>query len=144
MSLKRFALAAIFLIGAAVVPALAQGPSQERIEFSINVPFELKTANVVLPPGNYVLFQIKPSDRFLFALYPEDLTHSPIAIISTIRIDYDRGRMPQKTRLLLDSDESSPQNYPVLEGWNVPGSDGWEVIATTTSHRALAKLQARR
>jgi len=143
MSLKRFALAAIFLIGATVVPALAQGPSQERINFTINVPFELKKANVVLPPGNYVLFQIKPSDRYLFALYPDDLTHSPIAIISTIRIDYDRGTMPQKTRLLMDT-EASPQNYPVLEGWNVPGSDGWQVIATTTNHRALAKLQARR
>lgn len=144
MLLKRFALAAIFLIGAAVVPALAQGPTQERINFTINVPFELKKAHVVLPPGNYVLFQIKPSDRYLFALYQDDLTHSPIAIISTIRIDYDRGRMPQKTRLLMDTDEASDQNHPVLEGWNVPGSDGWEVIATTTSHRALAKVQVRR
>jgi hypothetical protein len=58
MALRKFALAAIFLLCAAVIPALAQGPLQKRINFTVNVPFELGRANIVLPPGNYVLFQI--------------------------------------------------------------------------------------
>src|ERR1043165_403836 len=101
MSLRRLAVAAIFSIGLAVVPALAQGPTQERINFTINGPFELKKANIVLPAGNYVLFQINPNDRSVFGLYRDDLMHSPIAIISTVRIDYDKGRLPQKTKILL-------------------------------------------
>lgn len=88
MTLRRFALAGVFLIALAAVPVLAQGPLHKRINFSINVPFEMKKANIVLPPGNYVLFQMNSNDPHLFALYRDDLTHSPIAMIRTTRIDY--------------------------------------------------------
>jgi hypothetical protein len=104
------------LIGAAVVPALAQGPLHKRVNFTVNVPFELKKGRAVLPPGNYVLFQINTNDPQLFALYQEDMTHAPIAMIRTTRIDYSARRYPSKTRLLMDTDESWPQKYPTLEG----------------------------
>ena len=137
LKLRMFALGAILLISAAVVPALAQGPLHKRINFSINVPFELKKGKAVLPPGNYVLYQINSEDPNLFALYPEDMTHSPIAMIHTVRIDYTAGRYPSHTRLLMDTEESWPQKYPVLEGFNIPGEDGWVLVGTVTRWRGL-------
>ena len=55
MSLRRLAVAAILLMGAVSFPVSAQGPTQERINFTISVPFELKKSSVVLPPGDYIL-----------------------------------------------------------------------------------------
>jgi hypothetical protein len=148
MTLRRFSLAIVFLFCAAVAPALAQGPMQARINFTIDGPFELKGTNVVLPAGDYVLFQLVPNDRHLFGLYRSDLTHPPVALLRTVRIYHNLGRLPEKTQMLMETDERSSQNYPVLEGWNVPGDDGWEVIAVTTSRDAInafmSKYQARR
>lgn len=140
MKLRWFALIAILLISAAVVPALAQGPLHKRINFTINVPFELKKgrAGAVLPPGKYVLFQISANDPQLFALYENDMTQGPIAMIRTTRIAYSGSRYPSKTRLLMDTDEFWPQKYPMLEGWNIPGDDGWDVIGAVTHIRGFS------
>ena len=137
LRLRTLALTAILLVGVVAVPSLAQGPLHKRVNFTVNVPFELKKGRTVLPPGDYVLFQINTDDPQLFALYPEDMTHSPVAMIRTTRIDYSGNRYPRKTHLLMDTDESWPQRYPVLEGWNIPGDDGWEVISTVTRLRSL-------
>jgi hypothetical protein len=145
MTLRKLSLAVVFLIGSAVVPALAQGPMQARINFSTSAPFELKGTNVVLPAGDYVLFQIDPRDRTLFALYHEDMRNSPVAMLRTVRIYPHLGRFPGKTKLMMDTDEGSPDNLAVLEGWNVPGDYGWEVIAVTPSKHLLnSRLQVRR
>ena len=37
----------------------------------------------------------------------------------------------------MDTEESWPQRYPVLEGFNIPGEDGWEVISVVTRLRGL-------
>lgn len=137
MKLRNLALTAVLMIGAVAGPVLAQGPLHKRVNFTINVPFELKKGKTVLPPGNYVLFQININDPQLFALYEEDMTHAPIAMIRTTRIGYSGGRYPGKTKLLMDTDESWPQKYPVLEGWNIPGDDGWEVIGAVTRLKGL-------
>ena len=69
LKLRRFALAAILLMGATVVPALAQGPLHKRINFTM---------------------------------------------------------------------------YPVLEGWNIPGDDGWEVIGGVARLRGVnSRYEAR-
>jgi hypothetical protein len=138
-----FAIGAILLISAAVVPSLAQGPLHKRVNFTINVPFELKKGRAVLPPGNYVMYQINAQNPNLFALYSEDMAHSPIAMIHTTRIDYSAGRYPSHTRLLIDTEESWPQKYPVLEGFNIPGVDGWEVIGAVTSWRGINAATSR-
>lgn len=144
MTLRKLSLALVFLVGSSVVPAFAQGLLQERITFSTSAPFELKGTNVVLPAGDFVLFQIDPHDRTVFALYEEDMTHSPVAMIRTIRIYHDLGRLPGKTKVLMD-DEGSPRNLAVLEGWNVPGDYGWEVVSVTPNRHALnSRLQVRR
>ena len=137
MKLRSFALTVLLLIGVAVVPVLSQGTLHKRVNFTVNVPFELKKGEAVLPAGNYVLFQMSMSDPQLFGLFPEDLTHEPIAMIRTTRIDYSGNRYPRKTRLLMDTEESWPQKYPVLEGFNIPGDDGWEVISTVTRLKGI-------
>ena len=73
------------------------------------------------------------------------MTHAPIAMINTTRISYSAaGRYPGKTRLLMNTDESWPQRYPVLEGWNIPGDDGWEVIGGVARLRGLnTRFEAR-
>jgi hypothetical protein len=145
MTLRKLSLAMLFLTVAAVAPALAQGPIQERINFTVSGPFELKGTNMVLAGGNYVLFQIDPRDRQLFALYEGDMTHSPIAMIRTARVYYKPGRLPGKTMMLMETNEASSQNYEVLEGWNVPGDYGWEVISVTPRRGAInSRIQARR
>src|SRR2546425_1548982 len=111
MALRRFSLAAIFLIAASTVAAFAQGPLQKRINFSASTPFELKGTNVVLPSGDYVLFQIDRQDPQLFALYSgRDMKHRPIAMLRTVRIPYDMNTFPGKTRVFMDIDEASPRN----------------------------------
>jgi hypothetical protein len=137
LKLRGTVLTAILLIGVAVAPVIAQGPLRKRVNFTINVPFELKRGEVALPPGDYVLYQISENAPQLFALYRQDLTHPPIAMIRTTRIDYSGNRYTSKTRLLMDTEESWPQRYPVLEGWNIPGDDGWEVISVVSRFKGL-------
>ena len=140
MALKKFALA-ILLISAVVVPALGQGPLHKRVNFSINVPYELKKSDVVLPPGNYVLYQISETAPHLFALYRDDTRHSPIAIITTVRIEYSATGYPTKTRMLMETDEASVDGNMVLEGWNIPGEAGWESISAVSSRNAAVRIK---
>lgn len=62
---------------------------------------------------------------------------SPIAIIRAVRMYYDVGRLPSKTKMIMDIDESSAQSYPLLEGWTLPGDCGWRVINATPQGGAL-------
>lgn len=145
MTMKRFALAVVFLM-CAMIPALAQGgPPQTKIHFTTNTEFELKKGSgVMLPPGNYILFRFETNNRNLFALYQDDMTHRPIAMIETAPVLYTLGWRPGHTNILMEQDESA-QNTPVLEGWNVPGEDGWQVITTITGGKALrSRIKARR
>lgn len=132
MSLLRFSLALVFLMSVAFGTAVGQvAHPQEKIHFTANSPFELKGTDMLLPAGEYVLFQLKANDRYEFALYQGDMTHSPLAIIRVVRVYYDLGRLPEKAKMIMDIDESSPQSYPMLEGWAVPGDYGWRVISAT-------------
>lgn len=144
MTLRRFSLALVFLMSAAFVTAVGQVPQQEKIHFTVSSSFEIKGANLLLPAGNYVLFQIKPNDRYEFALYHGDMTYSPIAIIRAVRVYYSLGRLPGKAKIVMDHDEEMPQKYPVLEGWNVPGDYGWRVIRVSqTDDAMLTKIHVR-
>ena len=138
MSLRKCALA-ILLISAFVIPALGQGPLRKRINFTINEPYALKKSDVVLPAGNYVLYQVSETVPNLFWLYRDNTGNTPIAMINTVRIDYNSARYPGKTKMLMEIDESSPGANRVLEGWNVPGEDGWAAISSVTSHHATVR-----
>ena len=131
MSLRKFALAAAFLLCGTAATGLAQRPPQMKIHFTISSPFMLQKANIVLPAGKYLLFQLNPNDRGLFALYRGDMTQSPVAILRTARVYEFVGALPQETKLSLEIDEALPQQYWVLRGWTIPGDDGFEVITTS-------------
>ncbi|HXG95343.1 MAG TPA: hypothetical protein VNN73_23610 [Blastocatellia bacterium] len=131
-TIRRSAIAAILVFAATVSMALAQGPLQKRVNYTINVPYALRMGDYLLQPGKYVLYQISQNDLNLFALYRNDMTHSPIAMIRTTRIEYNGADYPEKTRIMLDIDESSSDVHPVLRGWNIPGMDGWEIIGVVS------------
>ena len=128
-SIRNNALAAVLMIVAAASLAFAPGPVQKRINYTINVAHELKMGDYMIPPGQYVLYQITKDDPGLFALYRENMTHSPIAMIRTTRIEFEGRRYPSKSKILLDMDESSSDLHPILKGWTIPGEDGWEIIS---------------
>lgn len=129
--LRNSTLAAIIVTMMTALTICAQGPIRKRVNYSINVPYTLRMGSYVLPPGEYVLYQIMDNDSNLFALYKNDMMRSPIAMIRTARIDYQSRRYPEKTKLMLSIDEEnySGRSLPVLRGWTIPGMDGWEVIS---------------
>jgi len=128
------------VICAAASLTLAQGPMQKRVNYSINVRHALRVGDYMLPPGDYVLYQISQNDLNLFGLYVKDLRHGPIAMIRTVRIDYSDD-YPGHTRMLLDIKESSAEAYPVLRGWNIAGEDGWEIIGVIARNEALTRIK---
>jgi hypothetical protein len=95
--------------------------------------------NYMLPPGDYVLYQISANDLNLFALYQHDKRRSPIAMIRTVRrihnVDY-----PDHTVVTWKFDESSTSENPVVTGWEIPGEDGWQVIAVVPRGRGKQLL----
>ena len=110
----------------------AQGPTQKRVNYDINVRHALKMGDYMLPPGRYVIYQITQNDLNLFGLYQEDLTREPIAMIRTVRIEQPMNDTPDETKLVLDMDESGNIANPVLRGWHIPGMDGWEIISVVS------------
>ena len=114
-----------------MVAATAFGQMKKRINFNISSPFALRMGDYVLPSGKYVLIQVLDNDTNLFALHPSDLTNEPIAMIRTVRIEYPSGKLPDDTKLFIELDERSPQVQAVVDGWTIPGLDGWEVIGVT-------------
>jgi hypothetical protein len=136
---KKGAVATILLFAASISTAFAQGPIQKRIDFNINVPYELQVGGYLLPAGDYVLRQVSANDLNLFALYPgKYMMHSPVAMIRTVRIDYyASGHYPEHTNIQLSIDESGNAATPVLRGWTIPGEDGWQVISVVPRHKSV-------
>jgi hypothetical protein len=136
-SIRKSALAAVLMIAAVAASVFAQGPIQKRVNYSINVSHALRMGDYMLPAGKYVLFQVDQNDLNLFALYQNDMTRSPIAMIRTTRIEYLPGDTPSHTKMMLDIDESSADVHPVLRGWNIPGMDGWEIISVVSKSNGI-------
>jgi hypothetical protein len=133
-TIRKSALVAIMIITAAASVAFAQGPLQKRVNYTINVSHALRMGDYMVPAGRYVLYQVNQNDLNLFALYQDEMTHSPIAMIRTIRVEYQGTNYPEKTKMMLDIDESSADAHPMLRGWNIPGEDGWEIISVVSKN----------
>ncbi|HJQ25417.1 MAG TPA: hypothetical protein VKA60_15965 [Blastocatellia bacterium] len=125
------ALAVLTLIGSIV---LAQGPMQKRVNYTINVEYKLRMGDYMLSPGRYVLYQISMNDPNQFALYADNMTHSPVAMIRTMRIQYNTTNYPSKTKMLLETDESGDMAEPMIRGWTIPGEDGWQIISVVSKN----------
>ena len=131
-SVRKSALAAFIVLTAITAMAFGQGPVHKRVNYTINVSHSLRMGDYMLPPGKYVIYQINQNDTNLFALYQNDLTSSPVAMIRTTRIEYQSDETPSKTEMIIDIDESSRDNRLMLRGWNIPGMDGWEIISVVS------------
>jgi hypothetical protein len=126
---KTAALTALFVCLSAV--GLAQVPTRTKMVFDINVPYAVRLGtNLVLAPGRYVLYQDSQTPE-LFALYPGDMTHQPIAQIFTTRTPYWADKNRGQSKIELRIDESSSQ--PVLKGWTAPYADRWDVSTVKAS-----------
>jgi hypothetical protein len=132
--IKRSALAALVAVMMITSLTLAQGPVQKRINYTINVPYSLRMGDYMLSPGRYVLYQVSYYEPNIFALYPNDMRQSPVAMIRTTRIEYHGTDYPSKTKMLLDIDESGDVGQPVIRGWTIPGEDGWEIISVVAKN----------
>lgn len=130
--IRKSALLAVMVFTAMASVVFAQGPINKRINYTINVSHALRMGDYLLPPGRYVLYQVNQNDLNLFALYQDEMTHSPIAMIRTARIEYHATQYPEHTKMILDINETSGDAHPVLEGWNIPGEDGWEIISVVS------------
>lgn len=142
MNTVRKSMLVGIMIFAAAAAAFGQGPIQKRVNYKINVSHALRMGDYMLPPGNYVLYQISQNDLNLFALYQNDMARSPIAMIRTTRIEYNGNDYPERTSMMLDIDESSADAHPVLRGWNIPGQDGWQIIGVVSKDdRILTRIR---
>ena len=135
--LRKRALAAFIVLTAITAMALAQGPVHKRVNYTINVSHSLRMGDYMLPPGRYVIYQMNQNDTNLFALYQNDMTSSPVAMIRTTRVEYQIGETPSKTGMVMDVDESSRDVHPTLRGWNIPGEDGWEIISVVPKRNGV-------
>ena len=126
--MKNKVYAILLTILMVMVVGAAFGQMKKRINFNISSPFALRMGDYVLPAGRYVLVQAIDNDTNLFALHPTDLTNEPIAMIRTVRIEYPAGRLPDDTKLFIELDERTPEVQAIVDGWTIPGLDGWEVI----------------
>lgn len=139
-TLKSAAMAAmLIMVAATAISVSAQGPIHKQVIFTINAPFEMHKSGVILPAGKYVLYQVSQNDLNLFALYKENLTHTPLAMVRTTRIDYQANHYPEETRMLVNTDEEANENVPTINGWTIPGMDGWEIIATVPDRERIAR-----
>lgn len=133
---KRLFTPAILLMVVCCMSSFAD-PIQKRVEFDVNGQFSMRMENYLLPAGHYVLYQVDPNNLNLFALYLDNLTHPPIAMIQTTRIMYPSYRPPEHTRMLLNYSESTDQAQPVITGWTIPGDDGWQIIGVVPKNNSV-------
>jgi hypothetical protein len=141
-AVRKSALAAILVMVAVASVAFAQGPVNKRINYTINVDHSMRMGDYLMSPGRYVIYQINQNDPNLFALYHNDMMHSPVAMIRTTRIEYQGSDYPGKTSMLLDVDESSSDLHPVIRGWNIPGEDGWEIVSVVAKNdRVMTRIK---
>src|SRR5262245_51606119 len=117
--------AALALITLIVPVAGAQ--SKKQVYFEINTPYRMRMANYLLPSAKYILYQVSQNDLNLFFLYKDDMRHTPIAAIRTVRIYHASGVYPDRTEMRWTVDERTGDgNVPLVTGWEIPGDDGWE------------------
>jgi hypothetical protein len=136
-SVKRLAL--LFIAMTVVGGNILADPLKKQVDFSVSADYRLSMKGYVLPAGNYILFQVSNNNPGLFALYQGDMTSSPIAMVQTTRIDYST-RWPQKTKMHWQIEQAYDRSIPTITGWQIPGTDGWEIVAVVPEGRGINLL----
>lgn len=137
---KIFMAVALMAFAAPLMSVSASGPLIKRVEFTINSPFEMQNSDIVLPAGKYIFQQVVANDLNLFALYRNDLTRSPIAMVRTTRISYNTFEYPQEFTMLVNLDREVDSSLPVVAGWAIPGDDGWEITSIVPDRDKISSL----
>ena len=119
------------------LPALAQGPIIKRLNFDINVPYQLRMTDYVLPEGHYILKQVDQNDINLFWLYKDNMMHSPIAVVRTVRTPTWGSNVPGKTELMLKINESGDEAMPIVRGFTIPGEDPFQIISVVPKNSSV-------
>lgn len=134
--LRKSALAFMLLLTASV--GMAFGQIKKEVDFDINVPFTMRMADYLIPAGHYIIYQVEDGDPNLFYMFKDDMTHSPIATIRTVRHEFVPPYFPEHTDMRVRIEETSSQGMvPVLRGWNIAGEDGWTVISVVPKRGAM-------
>lgn len=141
MTRAKSAILALLLALAVAPAALAQGPLQQKVHYTITTQHALRMGDYMLPAGTYVLQQVNVTDLNRFALYRGDMDDEPIAIIHTTRVDYKTGEYREKAGIALTIDEGRAGAPPMLRGWVVPGEDGWQVLSVDADDDILVRAQ---
>lgn len=131
--LSKSMLAAVLLLGVSVSLAFAQSAPRKLVRFTVHASQEVKMGDVILPEGKYILAQVMDSDTNLYNLYQDDLTHAPMAIVRTVRIDYSMPGAPGTSSFLFDHKEAKQ-----LTGWAITGSGGWQIVSVFQKKDLLA------
>jgi hypothetical protein len=134
--LRKSALAFMILLTASV--GMAFGQILKEVDFDVNVPFTMRMADYLIPAGHYVIYQVDGNNPNLFYLYKDDMTHSPIATIMTVRHDFVPPYFAKHTDMRVRLEETSTQGtVPVLRGWNIAGEDGWTIISVVPKRGSM-------
>ena len=125
----------VALLIATAAAAVAQVPTQTKIQFDINVPYELEIGGYSLPAGHYVMRKDSQNPNIFF-LFQQDLAREPIAVIYTVRGRYWAARHGG-TRIGFEVDESSSDSMPVIRAFKVPYDDPWEIVSVKVKDHSL-------
>lgn len=134
MKARMLSLCAVLGIMFTVLPMAGPSEAQSKklVHFEINAPYRIRMAQYLLPPDRYYLQQVSENDLNLFFLFKGSLRHTPIAAVRTTRIYHASNKYPNNTEIRWVMDEESGDgSVPLVTGWEIPGEDGWEIIAIT-------------
>ena len=123
-----FALAVMTAFSA--LSAYGQGsvayPLGGRVLFTINLPYEVDAAGVLIPPGEYVIRDMGVPSQNLLSISCRDQFEA-VALLHTVRRPLIAGREEADNPKLVFNEENTAR--PILRAIVVPGLDDYIVVA---------------
>jgi hypothetical protein len=131
------------LLISATLEGIASAQLRKRLHFTINAPYRIRMANVVLPEGRYTIQQVSENDLNLFFLFEGDNVRSPVAAIRTVS-NGSTARWPDRVAVHWRIDERELNTLPIITGWDIPGYTGWEIISVAPRRDRIENLSRAR
>src|SRR5438552_2039524 len=104
-----------------------------RVLFTINLPYEVDAAGVLIPPGDYVIRDMGVQSQNLLSISCRD-EFEAVALLHTTRRPLLAGRDEIKDPKLV-FDEENPAR-PILREIIVPGLDDYIVVAAVATDKS--------
>jgi hypothetical protein len=141
--LRNVLISAVLVLTAGISAAFGQIPTPRVIYFNVNVPYTFTKVHYTLPAGKYILRQMTERRRDLFALYQGDMTHPPIAIVTTAPIYHNGNNFNEPTRMYYGDNEETEDAHPIFQGWSMAGDNGFEIVSIVPSRESRAQVRSR-